>query len=67
MVFALLLLGHRVAPSMTVPYKRMCWLVQIARSPGTAQTVTQAIWERTATPQARGPLGRALWEFRKLG
>ena len=40
-VFALLLPGHRVAPSMVVPYKRMCWLAHIARVPGTAQTVTQ--------------------------
>ena len=67
MVFALLLPGHRVAPSMVVPYKRMCWLAQIACTPGTAQTVTQAIWERTTTPKATGPLGRALWEFCKLG
>ena len=67
LVFALLLPGHRVLPSMVVPYKRMCWLAQIARTPGTAQIVTQAIWERTTTPKAAGPLGQALWEFRKLG
>ena len=29
-VFALLLPGHRVAPSMVVPYKRMCWLAHSA-------------------------------------
>ena len=66
-VFALLLPGHRVAPSMVVPYKRMCWLAQIARTPGTAQTVAQAIWEQTEKPKGTGPLGRALQEFRCLG
>ena len=66
-VIALLLPGHRVAPSMVVPYKRMCWLAHIARAPGTAQIVTQAIWEQTAKPKGTGPLGRALQEFRRLG
>ena len=67
LVFALLLPGHRVAPSMVMPYKRMCWLAQIARSPSTAQTVAQAIWEHTERPKATRPLGRALYEFRRLG
>ena len=66
-VFALLLPWHRVAPSMVVPYKRMCWLAHIARVPGTAQTVTQAIGEHTEEPKGTGPLGRALQEFRRLG
>ena len=65
--FALLLPWHKVAPSMVVPYKRMCRLAQIARSPGTAQTVTQAIWEHTERPKAIELLGRALHEFRRLG
>ena len=66
-VFAVLLPGHRVTPSMVIPYKRMCWLAHIARSPGTAQTVTQAMWEHTERPKATRPLGRALHEFRRLG
>ena len=66
-VFALLLPGHRVAPSMVVPYKRMCWLANIARVPGTAQVITQAVWEHTEEPKGTGPLGRALREFRRLG
>ena len=57
----------KVAPSMVIPYRRMCWLAQLARSPGTAQTVAQAIWERTQSPKAIDPLGRALQEFRHLG
>ena len=67
LVFALFLPGHRVAPSIVVPYKRMRWLAHTARPLGTAQTVTWAIWERTTSPNATGPLGRALCEFRKLG
>ena len=66
-VFALLLPGHRMAPSMVVPYKRMCWLANIARVPGTAQVITQAVWEHTEKPKGTGPLGQALREFRRLG
>ena len=66
-VFALLLPGHRVAPSMVIPYKRMCWLAQIVRTSVTAQTVTQAIWEHTGRPRATSPLGRTLHDFRRHG
>ena len=66
-VFALLLPGHRVAPSMAIPYRRMCWLAQIACTPGTTHTITRAIWEHTGRPNATGPLGRALHEFRRHG
>ena len=34
-VFTLLLPRHRVAPSMVIPYRRKCWLAQLARNPGT--------------------------------
>ena len=56
-VFTLLLPRHRVAPSAVIPYRRMCWLAHLARSPGTAQTVTQAVWEGTQSPKPTGPLG----------
>ena len=36
LVFALLMAGHRVAPSVVVPYKRMWWLAHLARTQGTA-------------------------------
>ena len=39
MVFVLLLPGHRFAPLVVIPYRRMCWLAHLARNPGTAQTV----------------------------
>ena len=59
-VFTLLLRGHMVALSVVIPYRRMCWLAHLARNPGTAQTVAQAIWEGTQSPKPTGPLGRAL-------
>ena len=34
-VFALLVPGHRVALSMVVPYRRICWLARMARTRGT--------------------------------
>ena len=66
-VSTLLLLGQRVAPSMVIPYRRMCWLAHLACSPGTAQTVAEAIWEGTQSPKPTSPLKRALHEFRRLG
>ena len=66
-VFALLVPGHRVAPTMVIPYQRMCWLARQARTRGTPQTIIQAIWEAVPTPKVTGPLGRALQEIRKLG
>ena len=66
-VFTLLLPGHRVPLSMVMPYRRICWLAHLARNPGTAQTVAQAIWEGTQSPKPIGPPGRALQEFRRLG
>ena len=45
----------------------MSSLALLARSPGTAQTVAQAIWEGTQSQKPTGPLGRALHEFRRFG
>ena len=50
-----------------IPYRRMCWLAHLARCPGTAQTMAQAIWEGTQSPKPTCPLGRALHKFRRLG
>ena len=66
-VFALLVPGHRVAPTMVIPYRRMCWLARQARTRSTPQTIIQAIWEAVSTLKVTGPLGQALQEFRKLG
>ena len=52
---------------MVIPDRRMRWLAHVARNPGTAQTVAQAIWEGTQSLKPAGPLGRALQEFRRLG
>ena len=44
-VFALLVPGHRMAPTMLIPYKRACWLANLARTRGTPQSIAQAVWE----------------------
>ena len=54
-VFALLVPGHRVAPTMVIPYRRMCWLARQARTRGTPQTIIQAVWEAVPMPKVTGP------------
>ena len=66
-VFALLVPGHRVAPSMVVPYRRICWLARMARTRGTLQTIAQAVWEHRTTKKIQGPMGRAPKELSRLG
>ena len=66
-VFALVVPGHRVAPTMVIPYRRMCWLARQVRTRSKPQTIIQAIWEAVPMPKVTGPLGRAPQEFRKLG
>ena len=66
-VFVLLLPGHRVASSVVIPYRKMCWLAQLARSPGTAHTVARAIWEGMQSLKPTCPLRRALQDFGRLG
>ena len=66
-VFALLVLGHRVAPSMVVPYRRICWLARMARTRGTPQTIAQAVWEHRTANRIQGPMGQALKELSRLG
>ena len=66
-VFALLVPGHRVAPSMMVPYRRICWLARMARTRGTPQTIAQAVWEHRMTNSVQGPMGQALKELSRLG
>ena len=66
-VFALLLPGHRVAPTMVIPYRRMYSLARQPRTTSTPQTIIQAIWEAVPSPKVTGPLRGALQGFRKLG
>ena len=66
-VFALLVPGHPVAPSMVVPYCGICWLARMARTTGTPQTIAQAVWEHRTTKKIQGPMGRALKELSRLG
>ena len=66
-VFALLVPRHRMAPTMVIPYRRLCWVARQARTRGTPQTIAEAVWEAVPTPKVTGPLGRPPLEFRKLG
>ena len=66
-VFALVVPGHRVAPTMLIPYKRACWLASLARTRGTPQSIAQAVWETDPMPKQTGLMGRPLGELRKLG
>ena len=66
-VFTLLVPGHRVVPTMVIPYRRMCWLVRQASTRGTPPTIIQPAWEVVPVPRVASPLGRALQEFRNLG
>ena len=43
---------------MVVPYRRMCWLVRMARTRGTPQTIVQAVWEHRTTNRVQGPMGQ---------
>ena len=67
LVLHLLLPGHRLAASLYVPYTRILWPSGLARRQLGTMYVAQAIWEATEAPSAKGPMGRALAEVRKLG
>ena len=38
-IFVLLVQGNRVSPLMKITYDRVCWLLTVARTPGTLQVV----------------------------
>ena len=48
-------------------YQRLLWLAHQARTPGTTQTLVQAVFERRDPPPSTGPMGRALQAARQLG
>ena len=49
--FTLLVPGRKVAPSMVVPYRQICWLAMLARTRDTPQTMAPATWEVTTEPK----------------
>ena len=69
-IFVLLVQGHRVSPHMKTTYDRVCWLLAVARTPGTLQVVVQSCIEARQAqvrPTTSGPVQRALLELESLG
>ena len=48
-IFVLLVQGHRVSPLMKITYDRVCWLLTVARTPGTLHVVVHSSWTRAST------------------
>ena len=70
-IFCLMCQGHRIAPSLLVPYGRAVWLARLCKTRGPAMTTTQAVWEDNPLTRKSGPFGRALktlhnWGWRPL-
>ena len=69
-IFVLLVQGHRVSPHMKITYDRVCWLLAVARTPGTLQPVVQSCIEARQAqvrPTTSGPVQRAPLELESLG
>ena len=59
-VFCLLCVGCRIAPTLIIPYQRAVWLAKLCRTRGPSLVLAQAIWEKHPSPQSPGPFGKAL-------
>ena len=59
-VLCLMCQGHRIAPSLLVPYGRAVWLVRLCKTRGPAMITAQAVWEENPLTCKSGPFGRAL-------
>ena len=66
-VFCLLCAGHRIAPTLIIPYQRALWLAKLCRTRGPSLVLAQAIWEKNPSPQSAGPFGRALQTLHNWG
>ena len=64
--FSLLTPGHRTSPTMCTKNERLVWMAQLARVPGAAQVLMQAIWECGDAPPLHRPAGRAVRTPRAL-
>ena len=69
-IFVLLVHGHRISPHTKATYNKACWLLAVARTPGTLQVVVQSIMDigqGQGSPGAPGPVHRALLKLKILG
>ena len=51
-VFCLLRAGHRIAPTLIIPYQRAVWLAKLSRTRVPSLVLAQAIWEKNPSPQS---------------
>ena len=58
--FCLMCQGHKIAPSLLVPYGRAVWLARLCKTCGPAMIKAQAVWEENPLTRKSGPFGRAL-------
>ena len=65
--FCLLCAGHRIAPTLIIPYQRAVWLAKLCRTRGPSLVSAQAIREQHPSPESAGPLGRALQTLHDWG
>ena len=66
-LWGLLARGFYVSPLWCVQYHRLLWLARQERTPGTTQTLVQAVLECRDPPSSMGPVGGALQAARQLG
>ena len=59
-LFCLMCKGHRIAPSLLVPYGCAVWLGRLCKTRGPAMIRAQAVWEENPLTRKSGPFGRAL-------
>ena len=60
--------AHRAPVStMVIPYRRMCWMARVQRTPHTMQMMAQATWAKeNLVPKPTGSLRRVMHKLPKL-
>ena len=59
-IFCLMCQGHKIAPSLLVPYGRAVWLARLCKTRGQAMITAQAVWEENPLTRKSGLFGRVL-------
>ena len=68
-IFVLLVQGHRVSPHMKTTYDRVCWLLAVARTPGTLQVWCSRalkLGKHRYDPLHQDRFNEASWSWRAL-
>ena len=59
--------GHKIAPSLLIPYGHAVWLARLCKSQGPALITAMAVWEARPDSRRSGPFGRALQTLHSCG